>query len=151
MVETTKFSRKMKLMRTEVREDLVRSVERNAEKVCVEMRVVLAITNPEVAAWVEIDWTWGETPKGAVTVGTIGGKERSELAVTIYATTHQGSGFSAAWFEFGTAERVQTTTGRRVGRITASPFFFPVYRANKQRVLNSIRASLRRAVKKLNA
>lgn len=29
------------------------------------------------------------------------------------------------WFEFGTAERFQRTTGRRAGRITAQPFVHP--------------------------
>lgn len=152
MVQAAKFQRKMRAMRTEVRDRLVDAVERQAEAVCIEMRAMLAIQYPGVAAQVEIDWTWGEDmPRGAITVGKTGrGRDAERIAVTIYATSKQGSGFSAAWFEFGTAPRF-TKSGKGTGRIIAGPFFYPVYRANRQRIANNLRATLRRAIKKINA
>ncbi|EBA06002.1 hypothetical protein [Sagittula stellata] len=150
MVETSRFRRKMAAMRTEVREALANAIERNADNVCAEMRIMLAVQYPAVAAKVDIGWTWGDAPRGSITVGKVGGRETDQIAVTIYATAKQGSGFSAAWFEFGTAERF-TKDGKSTGRITAGPYFFPVYRANKRRVLTSLRSTLRRAVRKINA
>lgn len=151
MVQNAKFAKKMRLMRSEVNEALSRSVERNAEKVCVEMRTMLAIQYPAVAAQVEIDWTWGDAPRGSFTIGKASnGAETTALSVTIYARGKQGSGLNAAWFEFGTAERF-TKDGESRGRITAGPFFYTVFRANRQRVQASLRAALRRAVKKVNA
>jgi len=152
MVDSAKFKRKMAAMRSEVKEALTRSVEANAEKVCTEMRAALAVQYPAVAAKVEIGWTWGEAPRGSFTIGkaSFNGKETTALSVTIYARAKSGSGISAGWFEFGTAERF-TKSGKSTGRITAGPFFYPVYRANRQRVQSSLRAVLRRAVKKINA
>ncbi|GAA4218625.1 hypothetical protein GGQ68_002512 [Sagittula marina] len=151
MVQNAKFTKKMRAMRSEVKEALVRGVERNAEKVCDEMRLMLAVQYPAVAAKVEIGWTWGDAPTGSFTIARASnGAETTALSVAIYARGKQGSGLSAAWFEFGTAERV-TKSGARRGRITAGPFFYTVFRANRQRVQASLRATLRRAVKKINA
>ena len=102
MVQSAKFKRKMSAMKTLVNEKLTEAVERQAEAVVKEMRLMLAIQEPGVAAKTEIGWTWGDdTPRGSVTVGktSFGGEA---MAVTIYATAQQGSGFSAGWFEFGT-------------------------------------------------
>lgn len=140
----------MQAMRTEVREALTKSIERQASAVVREMTAFLMATNPNVAKDVTIDWTWGDAPRGSISLGRVGESEYSQLVVTIYARAKSGSGFDAAWFEFGTNERVQKTTGRRTGRITPTPFFFPVYRANKQRVLSNMRSTLRRVIRKIN-
>jgi len=137
-------------MRGLVKERMVEAIERNADKVVSEMRAMLAIGYPEVAAVTEIDWTWGDAPRGSIAIGKFGANEYEMLVVTIYARGKQGSGISTAWFEFGTHPRVQKTTGRETGQITAFPFFFTVFRANRQRVQNSLRATLRRAVKRVN-
>jgi len=54
------------------------------------------------------------------------------------------------WLEFGTKGRVQATTGRETGAATASPYFFPVYRANKKRIRANLSRAVLRALKKLN-
>lgn len=151
MVDNAKFRMKMQAMRTEVKEALTKSVEANAEKVCTEMRATLAVLLPAVAANVEIDWTWGEAPRGAITLSkATSGKEFSSISVTIFARAKQGSGITPAWFEFGTSPRYHKS-GKATGQITASPFFYPTYRANRQRVQSSLRGVLRRAVRKINA
>lgn len=151
-VDTSKFSRKMRQMETLVHERLTEAVERWAARVVAEMRAMLAISWPALADDVTIDWTWGDAPSGAISVGRASkGREYDQLTVTIYARAKSGSGISATWFEFGTAQRVQTTTGRRTGRVTANPFFFPVYRANKSRVQSGLRSTLRTAIKRINA
>lgn len=121
-------------------------MQRTAERVTREMRAF----NPLTDADIEINWTWGDAPKGSVTLGTVRsgknpGKTYDKIAITIYA---RGRGFAAMWFEHGTAERFQKSTGRRTGRVTAQPFFFPVYRANKKRIRSTINAAVRRGFKK---
>lgn len=151
MPDAAKFRRKMRAMKTVVKEQLAKAVERQAEAVTKEMRAFLLIGYPAVAAKTDIGWTWGEDlPRGAIRVGEFRGKETAELTVVIYATAKQGSGFNVRWFEAGTRSR-QTKTGANRGQIQARPFFYSVYRANKQRVLNNLRATLRRAVKKVNS
>lgn len=149
MADTARFKRKIAAMKTMVPERMQTAVARQADSLVAEMQAMLAIQQPAVAAQTEIDWTKGEAPKGSVTVGRA--EVKGGFTVTIYARGRQGSGFSAAWFEFGTAPRVQKTTGRSTGQIVATPFFFPVYRANRQRVLSNLRATLRRAMKKIDA
>jgi hypothetical protein len=151
-VDQSKFRRKMREMETLVHERLTKAVERWADRVVAEMRAMLAISWPALAADVTIDWTWGDAPSGAISVGRASkGREYDQLTVTIYARAQSRSGISATWFEFGTANRVQVTTGRQTGRITANPFFFPVYRANKSRVQSGLRSTLRTAIKRINA
>jgi hypothetical protein len=62
MVESAKFERKMHAMRGLVKDRLTSSIERWADRLCKEMRLILAIQYPEVAAKVDIDWTWGDAP-----------------------------------------------------------------------------------------
>lgn len=151
VVSTAKLSAKFKKLPKVIEEALTKQFEKEAEKLVVEMRALLAASWPEVASKIEIKWTWGKAPAGTVTIGSYGSKKTAALVVTIYAQSISGSGISPYWFEFGTAERVQKKTGRRTGRIYANPFFFPAYRANRQRIRNNLRSALRRAVKKLNA
>lgn len=125
-------------------------IEKEAGKIVAFMRALLMAQPYDIKDKIEIDWTWGDVPEGAVTVAEYRGKERLELVAKIYARGKQGSGIAAQWFEFGTKRR-STKLGRDRGSISASPFFFPAYRAEKSRANNNIRAALRRAIKKLNS
>lgn len=53
------------------------------------------------------------------------------------------------WLEFGTAERVQKTTGRRVGKVEAQPHIFPTYRARKKAIRRKVATAINRAVRKV--
>lgn len=104
---------------------------------------------------IEVGWTWGAPPSGSVTVlrARARNDRRSDpldLTVTIYATARTEDypgGFPAVarWAEFGTAPRVQKTTGRFTGQITAQPYFFPVIRANRRRIRQRLQRALDRA------
>jgi hypothetical protein len=165
-VDTSKFTRKMRQMETLVHDRLTAAVERWAGRLVTDMRAILAVSWPALADKVEIDWTWGEAPAGAITIGKAGRTEYDQITVTVYARARSGSGISAAWFEFGTAPRFRhvgrRAAGRRTrivgrnaggytGQITANPFFFPVYRANKRRIISGLRSTLRTAIRKINA
>lgn len=77
-----------------------------------------------------IAWTWGDAPKGTMTIGTVGGKDYGTMRITIYAGGKET--FYARLVEFGTVKN------------RPKPFFFPVWRARR----NKVKAGIRRAMKK---
>ena len=106
---------------------------------------------------IQIAWTWGNAPAGAVTLAqTAGGSTRSlsgGMRATIYATsrtleTARVPILLARVVEFGTGPRRQRSTGRYAGVMPAQPFFFPVFRANRSRARGSVARAFRRAVRK---
>ena len=131
-----------------VRDALVKQIEKEANKLVSQMNAI----KPNAA--IVVDWTWGDAPAGTLKLAkTSSGGDFGKISATIYATAKTGEypkGFKAlaVWFEFGTADRVQKKTGRRTGRITASPYFYPVYRANKSNVKRNLTNAVRRAIKK---
>lgn len=94
-------------------------------------------------------WVWGPPPKA--TRGLISfGEPGSRLLVSVYVDD-PGTGAQdtrAHWFEFGTGERVQKTTGRRTGRMPATPFFWPGWRLARKRARNRLSRALGRGIKK---
>jgi len=81
-----------------------------------------------------IGWTWGDAPAGSLTIGTVGGNEYGAMRITIYAGGKKA--FYAAFQEFGTA------------KMTANPFFFPVWRARRRSVRTRISRAVTRGLKK---
>lgn len=135
-----KFRAKLRDIPKDVKDEVILSMQRMADSIVDDMRAF----NPLTDADIEINWTWGDAPKGAVKVGKVAGRAYDKISITIFA---KGRGFAAMWFEFGTAERFHKS-GKRTGAITARPFFFPVYRANKARAQKAIGAAVRRGFKK---
>lgn len=88
-----------------------------------------------------IKWKWGSAPKGAFTLDKVETSERGGLRITVYATDYR-----ARWFEFGTAERVQKSTGRRTGRIQQHPYFFPSYRTLRKRIKSRVTREMKKAI-----
>ncbi|SFC77688.1 hypothetical protein [Tropicimonas isoalkanivorans] len=133
------FRKRMRDIPAKVRMEVTAAIEASAEEVVRDMRVL----NP-LPGDIEIGWTWGKAPKGAISIGRVAGREHDKIGATIYA---RGDDFAAAWFEFGTSPRFQKT-GKGVGRITAQPFFYPAYRANKRRIRSRITRAVKRGMKK---
>lgn len=121
-----------------VRRELELQLEKEATKLVAEMNVLKPLQE------IEINWTWGDAPKGSLKIGTVKGKEFGKIAITIYAV---GDGFSPEWFEFGTKPRFHDS-GQSTGQILASPFFWPVYRSNKKRVRAGLTRAVNRAMRK---
>lgn len=143
-----KFKARMRNIPEVVRAEIVKQLEKEAGKVVAFM----ASLNP-LPGTIRIDWTWGDTPAGAVTIGTVRGQEHDRIAITIYATASTskypgGIAAIARWWEFGTAPRRQKTTGRYTGYIPASPFFYPAWRAERRRVKGNIARAVKRGFKK---
>jgi len=131
-----------------VRDEVVATMEKSAMQLAAEAKATAPI--PEI----DVNYTWGDTPKGALKVGSVMGSQYGKISVKVYATATDSDFGSfpaiAKWFEFGTGPRVQKTTGRYTGQIQPQPYFFPTYRANKTRITGAISRAVTRAVKKAN-
>lgn len=104
--------------------------------------------DPAIVA--SIGWTWGAAPKGSRVVAVAKGAGLGgDLTITIYAGDDDA--FYVWWWEFGTAERVQKTTGRKTGRMPANPFFFVSWRANRKSARRKVRAGVREAMRQVAA
>ncbi|MDW9781814.1 HK97-gp10 family putative phage morphogenesis protein [Sinorhizobium meliloti] len=106
-----------------------------------------------------IGWTWGRAPKGSITIGTV--KETGgDLTITIYAGSDEA--FYARWVEFGTkphsvAQGADLSRNKRQDEpdyhpgMSAQPFFYVSYRANRKRVKSRITRAINRAAKEIAA
>ncbi len=113
------------------------AMEKGAQEV-VDMMKRLA---PFEAIRDSINWTWGDAPKGSFTIfKSSSGREYAALRITIYVAD-----WRAHWFEFGTVERF-LKTGQPTGKIAASPFFFPSYRAMRKRIKSRITRAMKKAI-----
>lgn len=135
------FNRRFSAIPVKVRAAVQAAMETGADELVQAMR-----TQNPLPGEIEIDWTWGQAPKGSVTVDSM--DSGRGLAITIYARAKSGAGFSAWWFERGTDER-HHKSGKSTGRITAQPFFFPVYRALRRRVRSRITREMNKVLKSL--
>lgn len=124
-----KFQRRMRAIPLSVRLELVKQLEKEAEKV-VKLMKAFAPKGTTLQLLESIGWTWGDAPAGAISVGKVASNEYDKIAITIYAGG--GDAFYAKFQEFGTV------------KMAANPFFFPTYRAEKRRM----RANIKRAVKR---
>lgn len=132
-----------------VQKAIKEQIEKEARKLVGWMRGL----NP-MPGTITIDWTWGDVPAGALRIGQVKDRKYSTISIQVYATAtteEYPDGFAAvaSWAEFGTNERVRKD-GSGTGRIIASPYFFPVYRANRRGIRSNISRAVTRAVKKAN-
>ncbi len=120
------------------------------EKIASEAdRVVAHMRNLNDLPAIEIDWTWGKAPSGSITLAAT---KADGIRATIYATAKTsdypgGFGAIARWWEFGTADRRHRKTGKSTGRIPASPYFYPAWRANRTRTRSAIKRAITKAWK----
>jgi HK97 gp10 family phage protein len=122
-----KFAQIPELVRAQVRAEL----EEIAEQVVAQMYAQAPHSTGDLAG--SIQWTWGDAPAGALTIGTVGGREFGSMRITIFAGG--GDQFYARFQEFGTVN------------MPASPFFFPVWRVNRRRVRGRITRAIKKAVR----
>lgn len=117
---------------------------------------------------ITVGWSWpADVPRGAFVLREFRNREYSAMRIVIWAvgSTDSGRGVDgyvgvfpilAAWFEFGTGERVQKTTGRKTGKMLGqsggpAPFFFPAYRDRKKNVRANLRRAVSRAIRDVEA
>lgn len=129
-------------------EEVMAAMEKSADELVREMNGAAPL--PEIV----IAWTWGDVPAGALKVGSFRNKQYGRIALTVYATAATGEYADfpavAAWFEFGTSDRYQKTTGRFAGRIQAQPYFYPILRSNKSRIKGRLSRAVTKGAKRAN-
>lgn len=97
-----------------------------------------------------IGWTYGQAPKGALTIGavqSVGG----DLTITIYAGNSEA--FYARWVEFGTQAHVAggKFSGAAIPAQAARPFFYVSFRSSRKRVKSRITRAINKAAKEVAA
>lgn len=139
ILNAERLLRKLQAMPSKVKEAIRQAMADQADEIVAMMRRLAPDhIRPTIA------WRWGKrAPAGSMSVATVGGK--GDLTITIYAKE-----WTAHWFEFGTAERFHET-GHPTGKITAQPFFYVSWRANRKSARAKIRAALRKAAKEVAA
>ena len=82
-----------------------------------------------------IGWTWGDAPKGTVSLGSVqtGLNKEGTTKLTIYAGDRKA--FYARWVEFGTR------------KWAGNPFFFSTWRNNKRKVKGMLTRAIRKAIR----
>ena len=132
-----------------VLEEIHKVLEKSARQTVAEMNALKPW--PEI----QIDWTWGDVPAGALSIGTVRGKEYGRVSIKIFATATSSefpSGFAALtfWAEFGTDPRYHKS-GKYTGRITAQPYFYPVLRSNEDLLVGRIKRAVNKGMKRANS
>lgn len=109
------------------------AMEKLADEMVKEMKAAAPKDTGDLEA--SINWTWGEAPAGAMTLGTFRGSDYATMRLTVYAGG--GDAFYARFQEFGTV------------KMPAHPYFFPVWRKKKRgfkrRMANAVKAALHAA------
>lgn len=135
---------------------LQRKLDRMPGVAKTKIREAMAETADEIVAMMKslaedpaiiasIAWTWGAVPKGSRIVAAVkGAGVGGDLTLTIYAGDN--GAFYVWWWEFGTAERFHST-GKSVGSMSPSPFFFVSWRANRRKARNRVRRAVRLAAR----
>ncbi len=118
----------------------VRAMEKGADEIVAMMKRIVPVRSGALRK--SIGWTWGEAPRGSITIGSVRGRKYGTLRITIYAGTRDKKlgnmdAFYARFVEFGTKHAA------------AHPFFYPSYRALRKRVKNRIVRESRKAIKGL--
>lgn len=118
-------------------------------------RIVAQMNQQKPNPSIIIGWVWGrDVPKGVHRLGSVRPSASSDgPRITVYATAttkEYPNGFPAVatWFEFGTAERYHKS-GKYVGKIEPQPYFYWIYRANRETVRRKIRSRIKRKAKTL--
>lgn len=159
------LERKLRLLPGRVIAEIRTAMEKSAEQICDMMRRLVPVGDSG-ALQASIGWTWGDAPKGSVTLGTVAPSAKPTTAgrvigsITIYAggKTALGDAFYARFVEFGTrphsvAQNASVDRNKRQGEgifhpgATAQPFFFPAYRANAKRVKTNMTRAMNKGLK----
>lgn len=134
VVGVQKLNRKLGKIPAAVREEVRTAMVRSAREIA-DLAEVLVPQGTTGKLAGSIGWTWGEAPRGALSLGKVA--TGGDMTITVYAGDREA--FYARWVEFGTV------------KVAAQPFFFPAYRALRKRSKSRIRRAWTRGIKKAAA
>jgi HK97 gp10 family phage protein len=132
--------KKFRTIPVAVRGSIREALEEQAEEVVAMMRRLAPSRTGTLRE--SIGWRWGsKAPTGTMAIATVGSEQSEDLTITIFAggKVAGNDAFYARFVEFGTV------------KMTARPFFYVSWRANKKRVRSRVQAAMRRAARKAAA
>lgn len=127
----TQMKAKLAKMPAVVESKVRDAMEKGADEIVAMMKRLVPVDDGDLRD--SIGWTWGALPAGAKVVAKTRAAGPNDLRLVIYAGSNKA--FYARMQEFGTQN------------MPANPFFFPSYRAlrdrTKRRVITASRAALK--------
>ncbi|QMV00164.1 HK97 gp10 family phage protein [Devosia sp. D6-9] len=140
-----RLKRKLRTFPAAVEAEIRAAMEVSANEV---VALAKSLVPRDTGALVEsIGWTWGDAPKGSMTLGKVGGT--GNLVITIYAGDDKA--FWARWVEFGTSPHANAGmfAGSENPGTRAQPFFYPAYRAVRRRVKGRVTRAVNKAARRI--
>lgn len=144
IIGLAKLDRKLKRLPAEARKTIRAAMATGADQVVAMMKNLAPILKkPDPrrtpgALRDSIGWTWGQAPKGSMVIASLKGAGfGGDLTITIYAGGK--SAWYARWVEFGTSN------------MSAQPYFYVSWRANRRNVRRRISTAINRSAKKVAA
>ena len=126
---------KLTVLPDAMRAEIKLAIEAQADEIVALMKRLVPHQSGDLRD--SIGWTWGDAPKGSVSVASVGASALADLRVTIFAGNAEA--YYARWVEFGTR------------KMRARPFFFVSWRAGRKPAKNKIRAAIRKVAKQVAA
>ncbi len=128
------LKRKLLAIPEQAKAEIRKAMEASADEVVRLAKSLAPVDTGDLQ--MSISWTWGDAPKGTMTLGRVVG-DKNDMVITVYAGGSEA--YWARWVEFGTS------------KMKAQPFFLPAYRANRKRVRSRIKRGINKAAKKVAA
>lgn len=114
-----------------VRQATRAAMEKGADEIVALMKSRVPVDDGDLRD--SIGWTWGEAPKGSITIGKSRPLKDGDELITIYAGNDKA--YYARWVEFGTQKH------------TPQPYFYPSYRQLKRRTKSRVTREMKKAIK----
>lgn len=151
IIGLAKLQRKLKKLPIAAKQEIREAMEKGADQIVAMMKglaPVLATPDQRRRAGAlrdSIGWTWGQAPRGSMVIAALrGAGVGGDLTITIYAGTRDKSrgeddAYYVRWVEFGTS------------KMSAQPFFYVSWRANRRSTKSRISRAVNKAAKKVAA
>jgi HK97 gp10 family phage protein len=135
------FQRRWKAVPARVAAEVKRTMEDVADEIVAQMYTVAPHLTGDLAG--SIGWTWGDAPKGSLTIGTVGKTKYAALRITIYA----GSGDTVVTGARGQKYQLAKIQEFGTTKMPANPFFYPVWRVKRRSAQNRMTRAINKAIK----
>jgi len=146
-----RLRKKLTALPDKARESIAKAMEQSAAEVVAMAKSLAPVDSGALRD--SIGWTWGDAPKGSMTLGTVrqSGKGAGNMVITIFAGGSDA--FWARWVEFGTAPHINggIYAGSEHPGTRAQPFFYPSWRANRKRVRGRVTRAVNKAARAVAA
>lgn len=156
-----RLNRKLAALPAAAQKRIREAMEASAKEIVAMMRALVPTDSGALRD--SINWTWGNAPKGALTLAKVSQVGSGENVLTIYAGDKDA--YYARWVEFGTAPhnvakgggtvkgRKQLSAGGGTGHpgSKAQPFFFVSYRALRKKAKGRVSRAITKAAKEVAA